>query len=1182
MKVQNKFIDTTEADVISFLPNGEGIPSVLDQSMFILYLWMDIHTKKLKHGEVVEHHNVSPIEAFINRYNSTVNSVGTVKGQWKLLAVLIFSKSSFPNRKNHFDCLSRDFVDSFHYTSPKDTQFYCPGGRDETGGNNEEIVGLDWGNLTHKRRFLSLLKQWSGINTYDIRYNFTFRHDTQKRITKKLLDTLLTYHLCLFNAHTAFGKSTLVPHIISVICKIGDVAMFTTPIGDTLDSLIRSNTTHNHGKPITIFTDEDLRDKNLLNRIETARKTSIVLLAFTVQNVRYTEDTTEPVEDRDIRKKFSFLIKLHLKLWVRDEYHIQYNGTVTKQVFKKIVSEYTLDLTATIYKMSASTETYKELYTNDEMVLCRDCFWAWVEKVDGNLDYQKFPWIRLKEINFGWASLPHYINIMYGGDKRAGFNPVKIFETNNGALVHLTALITQHKMMFNNQMPDGTVLSGKINPFLVSDDTERSPGWLFLMRLPEGMGGVTAQERNEIVKNSLNGKDINAVYYTAADYLDELDSGKSPLAIVEGWYKNANNKNVVIITHEQLCTGTDLVPLVGILLYDKISSPDIIVQLFGRLTREWFNDDVERQKTDCTVYLMCPGMATQVSEQLWKTVCAKTTVPKERRKLYDCVAPSCYIDGVTHTISFDEAGDNFNRSMVQKTIDGEITPSFFDKFPGLREKVMSLSVNPLKVSKTPKAPKVQITQGNGSSTVMPPVTPATPKTSEKTSVKEISQFRVMVGMVECVPTIQCAERHSDITSLWNGKLASLWFEPCQLNLMHEALTIPEFKEYLEATIKEINISFTDKNLCDIVLEGKHFRPQPWLSNKGMVFMPVKWTEKELIFTIDRKTCETILVINALNGVLPLLLKKMYPHVRIVCLEYFRDFIPMLKELGFEVYLYGREPKEIKNMKFDLGVMNPPYNDNMDLKFIKLMTERCNEFVAVHPAISTITRSNIDGGFDDIKSLLNGHIKSMQLFNGNPVFNIGLFYPCQVVHIAPGKSYKSFPIEYDCNGIKEHYSFTSMFDITKWGNITEYYSLEKKVLEYCKRHRSCLSAKNEGKHSLGCAKVRGNVSYIDNRVYTDDFFTFIPNNRSTKSPHRIFNFKTTEEKNNFEKYLKSEFARFCLSLAKNSAHCVNIQWKCIPYFPSYTQEWTKARITKELGITQKEWVFIEKVIPSYYD
>ena len=92
--------------------------------------------------------------------------------------------------------------------------------------------------------------------------------------------------------------------------------------------------------------------------------------------------------------------------------------------------------------------------------------------------------------------------------------------------------------------------------------------------------------------------------------------------------------------------------------------------------------------------------------------------------------------------------------------------------------------------------------------------------------------------------------------------------------------------------------------------------------------------------------KSILVINALNGVFPLVLRKKYPLATITCAEVFPFYKHHLRNLGFDVHDWGSMP----DIKFDLVVGNPPYQNGNEKggarslwrKFVSKSFELCKD------------------------------------------------------------------------------------------------------------------------------------------------------------------------------------------------------------------------------------------------
>jgi hypothetical protein len=74
------------------------------------------------------------------------------------------------------------------------------------------------------------------------------------------------------------------------------------------------------------------------------------------------------------------------------------------------------------------------------------------------------------------------------------------------------------------------------------------------------------------------------------------------------------------------------------------------------------------------------------------------------------------------------------------------------------------------------------------------------------------------------------------------------------------------------------------------------------------------------------------VLNALNGSIPLMIRNKYPCAEIVCVEYHPHFIKHLERLGFKVLKFSHQSKKLyvnTQMEFTVVITNPPFNAPKD-------------------------------------------------------------------------------------------------------------------------------------------------------------------------------------------------------------------------------------------------------------
>jgi len=286
--------------------------------------------------------------------------------------------------------------------------------------------------------------------------------------------------------------------------------------------------------------------------------------------------------------------------------------------------------------------------------------------------------------------------------------------------------------------------------------------------------------------------------------------------------------------------------------------------------------------------------------------------------------------------------------------------------------------------------------------------------------------------------------------------------------------------------------------------------------------------------------------------------------------------------------------------FDVVFSNPPYNRGIDLKIMHAVSEIADEIVLVHPSTWLIDLKGKSKLFNDTKEYFGSSIKSVTLFNGNPVFGIGLFVPCSITHIDRNKDPEA-PI--DVNYFSRKFKVNNVNDITtfgpEWETIVKPFM--KKMQAYVKEHGSVwdhnVKELIDGKHYCQLAAIRGNVNMTSNgdpmSITQDDFYTLVmkdsdknkgirqPNLNKPGGPTPTFAFDTEMERDNFISYLKTYFVRFGMSILKVGQHVENGEMTLIPWL-DFKEEWTDEKLFEKFGVDEKTQEYIRGFLPDYYE
>jgi 16S rRNA G966 N2-methylase RsmD len=284
-----------------------------------------------------------------------------------------------------------------------------------------------------------------------------------------------------------------------------------------------------------------------------------------------------------------------------------------------------------------------------------------------------------------------------------------------------------------------------------------------------------------------------------------------------------------------------------------------------------------------------------------------------------------------------------------------------------------------------------------------------------------------------------------------------------------------------------------------------------------------------------------------------------------------------------------------DMKFDVVFSNPPYNRGIDIKIINEIIDAVDEFIIVHPSSWLLDRKNKTSAFVNFKTKIDKKIESFELFNGNPIFNIGLYVPCVITHYKKNHSGDAVVNYFD-----EQFYESDINEITKFGSnwnkfVKGFYNV---VVDYMIQNSGSVWNKNVKSHDnthfyCQLASIRGHVIQNSHgkEIVKDDFYTMCMKDNENKgvrikdlqkpgNPIPTFEFGTELERDNFIKYLKTDFARFCLSLLKNNCDLSVGNMELIPWL-DFTEEWDDDKLFAKFDVSQELQDYIKDFLPDYY-
>lgn len=290
------------------------------------------------------------------------------------------------------------------------------------------------------------------------------------------------------------------------------------------------------------------------------------------------------------------------------------------------------------------------------------------------------------------------------------------------------------------------------------------------------------------------------------------------------------------------------------------------------------------------------------------------------------------------------------------------------------------------------------------------------------------------------------------------------------------------------------------------------------------------------------------------------------------------------EVGFREHM-----KSVwKIESFDYGVGNPPFNQMIDMKFVRLSYELCIVTCIVHPSTWLLDEKNRQSRFVQTKSLVSKHLDNIELFNGNKIFGIQLFVPCVITYIDRNKTDENIKCIDKIQDVEVIYN--NINDINKYSNNDLYFELKNKIKKHSNIDNLYRRLLNDtgNNYYVNLSQIRGHVDLMSDSVMVKpDFYTMVTKDLTpSKYPRKQrektqASFETLEECNNLISYVKTNFARFCLSLNKNNQNLYCGEMEDIPWM-DFKRSWSDISLYDFFNLTLEEIDFINKNIPKYYE
>ena len=253
---------------------------------------------------------------------------------------------------------------------------------------------------------------------------------------------------------------------------------------------------------------------------------------------------------------------------------------------------------------------------------------------------------------------------------------------------------------------------------------------------------------------------------------------------------------------------------------------------------------------------------------------------------------------------------------------------------------------------------------------------------------------------------------------------------------------------------------------------------------------------------------------------------------------------------------------VKDMKFDVAIMNPPYDKSLHLKILEKVIDHANEVINISPVRwlqDPLAKYKKMSDYHKYEETISKKIESLDIIDAkisNELFNISNFGALGIYKIGKniGYDYDLPAKEYLGNG----YSICNKV-LKRYDKL--YNHMQKGTVGICVKVAE-IRGFGSGKN-FDIVSLIHSEPYINGDKYKDSKFKKKDVMTKNVEDELFVKVNTIEEGKNFIDSTRTMFHHFLIKCWKMDQH---VPLKFLPWMRDYTKPWTNSRFCKYFGIT----------------